>query len=239
MIGKIATLATDTHTHKSTLQVRVPHVRQRLHATLCMTTSCCCCLWPPSCFGIAVVPGATTISKGLTCCAKQPRPPSACANLCAAIPSLAQVEVHRLVWFVGILAFTIAMILFVIGLIRKMDPLNAFVNGFILVVVANVPEVRMHTWGRHGPGASSVGSPLPRILALINPSSFTRTYYCPHMFEVVELWLFDAAAPQGLPATVTSLLSLTALRLRDRKVLIKRTGQCGDALNTSAFCFHF
>lgn len=49
---------------------------------------------------------------------------------------------HRLVWFVGILAFTVAMILFVIGLIRKMDPLNAFVNGFILVVVANVPEVR-------------------------------------------------------------------------------------------------
>lgn len=28
---------------------------------------------------------------------------------------------------------------------------------------------------------------------------------------------------QGLPATVTSLLSLTALRLRDRNVLIKRT----------------
>jgi magnesium-transporting ATPase (P-type) len=56
-----------------------------------------------------------------------------------------QVEVHRLVWFVGILAFTVAMILFVIGLIRKMDPLNAFVNGFILVVVANVPEVSCRT----------------------------------------------------------------------------------------------
>jgi hypothetical protein len=52
-----------------------------------------------------------------------------------------QVEVHRLVWFVGILSFTVAMLLFVIGLIRKTDPLNAFVNGFILVVVANVPEV--------------------------------------------------------------------------------------------------
>lgn len=52
-----------------------------------------------------------------------------------------QVEVHRLVWFVGILSFTVAMTLFVIGLIRKTDPLNAFVNGFILVVVANVPEV--------------------------------------------------------------------------------------------------
>jgi len=98
MIGKIATLATDTHTHRSSLQV----------------------------------------------------------------------EVHRLVWFVGILAFVVAIILFVIGLARnEISPLNAFVNGFILVVVANVPE--------------------------------------------------------GLPATVTSLLSLTALRLRDRNVLIKRT----------------
>ncbi|WIA28646.1 hypothetical protein OEZ86_011182 [Tetradesmus obliquus] len=81
--------------------------------------------------------------------------------------STLQVEVHRLVWFVGILSFTVAIILFVVGLARKMSPLPAFVNGFILVVVANVPE--------------------------------------------------------GLPATVTSLLSLTALRLRDRNVLIKRT----------------
>ena len=29
--------------------------------------------------------------------------------------------------------------------------------------------------------------------------------------------------PEGLPATVTSLLTLTALRLRDKQVLIKRT----------------
>jgi hypothetical protein len=56
-----------------------------------------------------------------------------------------QVEVHRLVWFVGILAFTVAIILFVVGLARKMSPLPAFVNGFILVVVANVPEVRTLT----------------------------------------------------------------------------------------------
>ena len=55
--------------------------------------------------------------------------------------STLQVEVHRLVWFVGVLAFTIAIILFVVGLARKMSPLPAFVNGFILVVVANVPEV--------------------------------------------------------------------------------------------------
>lgn len=81
--------------------------------------------------------------------------------------STLQVEVHRLVWFVGILAFSVALVLFVIGLARKMDPLASFVNGFILVIVANVPE--------------------------------------------------------GLPATVTSLLSLTALRLRDRNVLLKRT----------------
>ncbi|GBF90642.1 p-type atpase [Raphidocelis subcapitata] len=81
--------------------------------------------------------------------------------------STLQVEVHRLVWFVGILAFTMGMLLFAIGLGRRMNPLSAFVNGFILVIVANVPE--------------------------------------------------------GLPATVTSLLTLTALRLRDRRVLIKRT----------------
>lgn len=81
--------------------------------------------------------------------------------------STLQVEVHRLVWFVGVLAFTMGIILFVIGVARRMNPLGAFVNGFILVVVANVPE--------------------------------------------------------GLPATVTSLLTLTALRLRDRNVLIKRT----------------
>lgn len=65
-----------------------------------------------------------------------------CMYFMFALVAACQVEVHRLVWFVGILAFTIAMILFVIGLARKMDPLNAFVNGFILVVVANVPEVR-------------------------------------------------------------------------------------------------
>jgi magnesium-transporting ATPase (P-type) len=59
--------------------------------------------------------------------------------------STLQVEVHRLVWFVGILAFTIAIILFAIGLGRKMNPLSAFVNGFILVIVANVPEVG--EWG--------------------------------------------------------------------------------------------
>jgi hypothetical protein len=111
-----------------------------------------------------------------------------------------QVEVHRLVLFVGVLATSIAIILFAVGasadahayavqpqiclylqtyvapppwppdmdappnthththtcetpvpalptpllppgLIRRMDALSAFVNGFILVIVANVPEV--------------------------------------------------------------------------------------------------
>jgi magnesium-transporting ATPase (P-type) len=72
-----------------------------------------------------------------------------------------QVEVHRLVWFVGILAFVVAMTLFVIGLARReISPLNAFVNGFILVVVANVPEVSVIIWlyasfGANQPGLSS------------------------------------------------------------------------------------
>lgn len=81
--------------------------------------------------------------------------------------STLQVEVHRLVVFISILAFSCAIILFVIGLARKMSAVNAFVNGFILVLVAFVPE--------------------------------------------------------GLPATVTSCLALTALRLKARNVLIKRT----------------
>lgn len=81
--------------------------------------------------------------------------------------STLQQEVHRLIKFVAVIAFTTGIILFVVGLIRKVDPVEAFVNGFILVVVANVPE--------------------------------------------------------GLPATVTSCLALTAARLRDRQVLIKRT----------------
>jgi hypothetical protein len=68
--------------------------------------------------------------------------------------STLQVEVHRLVLFVGALSFTVAMILFVVGLIRKLDPLQAFVNGFILVVVANVPEVRVG-WCRGVVGGSS------------------------------------------------------------------------------------
>jgi sodium/potassium-transporting ATPase subunit alpha len=78
-----------------------------------------------------------------------------------------QVEVHRLVKFVAILAFCTGITLFAIGLGRKMSAIDAFVNGFILVIVANVPE--------------------------------------------------------GLPATVTSCLALTAVRLKERQVLIKRT----------------
>lgn len=83
------------------------------------------------------------------------------------IRSSLQVEVGRLVLFIGLLAFWSGIALFVIGVGRGFPVLVAFVNGFILVIVANVPE--------------------------------------------------------GLPATVTSLLSLTALRLREKKVLIKRT----------------
>lgn len=80
--------------------------------------------------------------------------------------STLQVEVHRLVWFVGILAFSIAIILFAIGLARKMSPLPAFVNGFILVVVANVPEVS------NTPGA------LPHIT--VSPGiSYSLVYQCP------------------------------------------------------------
>ena len=60
-----------------------------------------------------------------------------------------QLEVERLVKFVAILGITTGIIFFCIGIARACtDPggcdsdsiVNAFVNGFILVLVANVPE---------------------------------------------------------------------------------------------------
>lgn len=83
-------------------------------------------------------------------------------------PPPAQVEVHRLVWFVGILSFTVAIILFAIGLGRKMNPLSAFVNGFILVVVANVPEVRAPCRVMHGDALATRARLGVRLLPLVN-----------------------------------------------------------------------
>ncbi len=77
---------------------------------------------------------------------------------------------HRLVVFISILAFCIAIILFVIGLGRKTDPLVAFVNGFILVIVANIPEVREQ---RHKQGDSpDAAKRQHRLLLLVDLSTF-------------------------------------------------------------------
>lgn len=73
---------------------------------------------------------------------------SACSaphtNKCTTCPS------HVQVVFVAVLAFSLGVLLFVIGVARRAPILPAFVNGFILVVVANVPEVG-------GRGESSAG----------------------------------------------------------------------------------
>jgi sodium/potassium-transporting ATPase subunit alpha len=81
--------------------------------------------------------------------------------------TLLEVEMHRFVNFIAIMAIISAFVLFGIGMGRHRPPIFAFVNGFIVVVVANVPE--------------------------------------------------------GLPATVTSCLSITAKRMAARNVLVKRT----------------
>jgi sodium/potassium-transporting ATPase subunit alpha len=86
-----------------------------------------------------------------------------------------QIEVERLVKFIAALGVTTGIVFFIIGITRACTDaggcdsnaiVNAFVNGFILVLVANVPE--------------------------------------------------------GLPATVMSCLTITAQRLKDKNVLIKR-----------------
>ncbi|KAE9032063.1 Sodium/potassium-transporting ATPase subunit alpha [Phytophthora rubi] len=79
-----------------------------------------------------------------------------------------QREVKAFVRFISVLAVAMAGILFAVGVIRKggADVMSTFVNGFLVIIVANVP--------------------------------------------------------QGLPATVTSLLTITASRMAARNVFVKR-----------------
>jgi len=50
-----------------------------------------------------------------------------------------QIEIHRLIVFVGIVAAVVPVMLFAIGAARqRLSPLQAFVNGFVLAVVACV-----------------------------------------------------------------------------------------------------
>lgn len=200
MIGKIASLATDTNTHRSTLQARPCGVRAcRVRANAqrrrrCLTSALQAVAPAPAC--MVVPPGAS--ARRMHCLTRNR----------TARALLLQVEVHRLVVFVGVLAFSVAVVLFVIGLIRKMDPLPAFVNGFILVVVANVPE------GVLARTRACMAAALPPRCAALPP---------PAPLLLMPATAAAAVAAAGLPATVTSLLSLTALRLRDRNVLIKRS----------------
>ncbi|KAK1944316.1 Sodium/potassium-transporting ATPase subunit alpha-4 [Phytophthora citrophthora] len=88
-----------------------------------------------------------------------------------------QREVKAFVRFISVLAVVMAGTLFAVGVIRKggEDVLSIFVNGFLVIIVANVP--------------------------------------------------------QGLPATVTSLLTITASRLAVRNVFVKRL-DCVETLGT-------
>lgn len=88
-----------------------------------------------------------------------------------------QREVKAFVRFISVLAVLMAGALFAIGVIRKGgdDVLSTFVNGFLVIIVANVP--------------------------------------------------------QGLPATVTSLLTITASRMAARNVFVKRL-DCVETLGS-------
>ncbi|KAJ0404955.1 hypothetical protein ATCC90586_002714 [Pythium insidiosum] len=88
-----------------------------------------------------------------------------------------QREVKRFVHFIAVLAVTMAAILFAIGVIRLKgkDVITTFVNGFLVIIVANVP--------------------------------------------------------QGLPATVTSLLTITARRMASHNIFVKRL-DCVETLGS-------
>jgi magnesium-transporting ATPase (P-type) len=81
--------------------------------------------------------------------------------------TLLEKEIHRFVNFIAIIAVVTAFVFFGIGMGRGRPFISTFINGFIVVLVANVPE--------------------------------------------------------GLPATVTSCLSITAKRMASHNVMIKRT----------------
>ena len=75
-------------------------------------------------------------------------------------------DIRLFVTFIAIFASTLAIILFSIGLIRGTKFADAFVNGLVVVLVANIP--------------------------------------------------------QGLPATVTAMLSSTAAKMKEKRVVVKR-----------------
>jgi hypothetical protein len=106
-----------------------------------------------------------------------------------------QVEVHRLVWFVGILALSVAIILFVVGVARKLSLLPAFVNGFILVVVANVPEVRALT-------------ELHNLCVLAQPATGTCGHSCIGLISVVPFGGLHVSHWQALDGLHVSLRCL-------------------------------
>eukprot|EP00892_Ulva_mutabilis_P001291 jgi/Ulvmu1/11162/UM071_0046.1 len=78
-----------------------------------------------------------------------------------------QRDINMFVKVIAVIAISMAIVLFSAGMGRKMDFADAFVNGLVVVLVANIP--------------------------------------------------------QGLPATVTSALTLTAERMKDVSVLVKKT----------------
>ncbi|TMW69051.1 hypothetical protein Poli38472_001207 [Pythium oligandrum] len=88
-----------------------------------------------------------------------------------------QREVATFVRFISALAVSMATVLFIIGVARTKgkDALNTFVSGFLVIIVANVP--------------------------------------------------------QGLPATVTSLLTITATRMASRNIFVKRL-DCVETLGS-------
>jgi len=90
-------------------------------------------------------------------------------------------EVKRFVYFIAVLSITMGIILFIIGAVQGQPLIFVFVNGFIVIVIANVP--------------------------------------------------------QGLPATITSCLTIVAKRLGKKNVLVKKTRNSGNFRCSHFNCF--
>jgi len=51
------------------------------------------------------------------------------------------VEVKRFVFIISCMAIIMAIVFFIIAIATGVPPLFAFINGFIVVLIANIPQV--------------------------------------------------------------------------------------------------
>jgi sodium/potassium-transporting ATPase subunit alpha len=109
-----------------------------------------------------------------------------------------KVDIDYFVKIVTVLALCQAATIFIVGLSRGINPVDVFINGFVTIMIGNVPQGRYR--------------PLSLLEALI--FSYLRSFPSIEFF-----FLFDFP---GLPTTVTACLYLIADGMTKQNVFVKK-----------------